>query len=106
MRIHRHQQGTEAADAELPQTFRIELFEIHVLDRLDPGRLECRSATDDGKVSTANLAECSKALLAHAALAYNDPHAVALHQWPSEPLHAHRRRRADADRRVFRWILH
>src|SRR5438046_2263818 len=40
--VHRHQQRTEVPNAKLPQRFWIEVIEVHVLDSLDPGRLQRR----------------------------------------------------------------
>ena len=106
VRIHRHQQRTEAADAELPQAFGIEIVEIDVLDRLDPGRLAApprRRRSRDRRRRGRGTRRASSA--PHAALADDDAHAVALHQRPREALHARDRGRADADRRVAGRVL-
>ena len=100
VRIHRHQQRAEALDAEFPQALGIQVVEIDVLDRLDPGRLQRRGAADDGEIGAAEIAEGGERRRPHAALADDDAHAVALHQRPREALHAHRRRGADADRLI------
>src|ERR1051325_1205097 len=49
------EQRTEAAHAELPQRFRIEVVEVDVLDRFDPGGLERSSAADDGEIRSAEI---------------------------------------------------
>jgi hypothetical protein len=41
----------------LPEALGIEVVEVHILDRLDPGRLERRGAADDGEVAAAEFAE-------------------------------------------------
>src|SRR5690242_15729662 len=105
VRIHRHKQGAKSADAESPQTFWIELFEIDILDRFDPRGLQSRGAARYGKISAADFAERIETLEAHAALADDDPHTFALHQRAREPLHPHRCRGADADRRKLRGIF-
>ena len=61
MAVHRDQQRAEVADAELPQALGIEVVEIDVLDRLDPGRLERRRAADDREIDAAELAERGRA---------------------------------------------
>src|SRR6185436_10717408 len=40
--VHRHHQRAETAHAELPERYRVQVIEIHILDRLDPGGLEGR----------------------------------------------------------------
>src|SRR5216684_6477145 len=57
MTVHRHQQRAEVPDAKLPQRFGIEVIEVHVLDRLDPGRLQRRGDAADGAVGAAQLAD-------------------------------------------------
>src|SRR5258706_15909708 len=51
--VHRHHQRTEAAHAEFPQRFRVQVIQVHILDRLDPGGLECRGAPDNGEIRAA-----------------------------------------------------
>src|SRR5437870_13627002 len=51
--VHCNEQGAESVDAELPQRLGIEVIEVHVLDRFDPGGLERRRAADDGEVDAA-----------------------------------------------------
>src|SRR5438132_10867228 len=55
--VHRHQQRAEVPNAKLPQRFWIEVIEVHVLDSLDPGRLQRRGAANDGEVGYATLAD-------------------------------------------------
>src|SRR5256885_10699750 len=50
----------EVPDAKLPQRFGIEVIEVHVLDSLDPGRLQRRGAADDGEIGAAQIAERSR----------------------------------------------
>src|SRR5919109_908090 len=38
--VHRHDEGAEAAHAQLPERLGIEIVEVDILDRFDPGRLE------------------------------------------------------------------
>src|SRR6185503_13083246 len=47
MAVHADEQRSEIPHAELPEGFRIDVVEVDVLDRLDPGRLERRGAADD-----------------------------------------------------------
>src|SRR2546430_9461604 len=74
--VHRHQQRAEVPNAKLPQRFWIEVIEVHVLDSLDPGRLQRRGAADDGEVGAAQIAERSEGFFAQAALADQEPHAA------------------------------
>src|SRR6185503_13311990 len=53
--IHGNEQGAESVDAELPQRLRVQVVEVDVLDRLDPGGLERRGAADDGQIGAAEL---------------------------------------------------
>src|SRR5260221_13935074 len=46
--VHRPHQRPEAAHAEFPQRLRMQVVQVHVLDRLDPGGFEGRGAADDG----------------------------------------------------------
>src|SRR5205814_10198145 len=67
--VHRHQQRAEVPNAKLPERVRIEVIEVHVLDRSDPGRLQRRGAADAGEVGAARVAEGSDRFVAQAALA-------------------------------------
>src|SRR5258706_13996803 len=58
--VHGDAQGTEVAHAKTPQTLRMQIVEIDVLDRLDPGGLQRRSATDDREIRAAEFGECSE----------------------------------------------
>src|SRR5712691_2806761 len=40
VRVHGDHEGAEALDAEAPQALRMQVVEVDVLDRLDPGGLE------------------------------------------------------------------
>ena len=55
--VHCHEQRPEVADAEFPQRFRVEVVEVDVLDRLDPGRFQRRRAADDGEIDAAEVRE-------------------------------------------------
>src|SRR5688572_10106582 len=55
--IHGNEQRAEAVDTEFPQRLRMEVVEVHVLDRLDPGGLQRRRPADDGQVGSAELFE-------------------------------------------------
>src|SRR5260221_14702311 len=69
MTVHRHDQRPEAAHAELPERFGIEIVEVDVLDRLDPGRLERRRAADDREICAAHFLEGVERVQAQATLA-------------------------------------
>src|SRR5215469_4210692 len=58
--VHRHAQRTEVAHAKAPQALRMQVVEIDILDRLDPGRLQRGGAADDGEIRTAQLAKRSE----------------------------------------------
>ena len=98
--VHRHQQRPEVADAELPQALGIEVVEVDVLDRLDPGGLERGGAADDREIDAAELAERGERAVAQPALADDDAHAECAHQRVGEALHALDGGGADAHRRV------
>ena len=100
MRIHRHQQRTEALDAEAPDALGVEVVHVDLLDRLDPGGLQRRGAADHGEIGAADVAEGVERALPHAALADDDADALALHQRPGEALHALRGGGADAHRLI------
>src|SRR5687767_14434059 len=53
--VHGNDQGPEAVDTELPQRLRVKVVEIHVLDSLDPRRLERGRAADDREIGAAEL---------------------------------------------------
>src|SRR5262245_13800250 len=53
--VHGNDEGAESVDTELPQRLGIEVVEVHVLDRLDPGGLERRRAADDRQVSASQF---------------------------------------------------
>ena len=80
--------------------FRMQVVHVDVLDLRDPRRLQRGGAADHGQISAAEFLESIERRLPHAALADDQPHAVALHQRPREALHAHRRGGADAERLV------
>src|SRR5690242_12549722 len=102
MAVHRDDERPEAAHAEFPERFRMQVVEVDVLDRLDPGGLERRGAADDGEVGAAKLRERLEGILAQAALADDEAHAVLLHQGTRESLHAIAGGRPNADRLVVR----
>src|SRR4051812_39260143 len=79
MRVHADQQRPETCDAKPPQAFRMQVVEIDVLDLLDPGGFQRGGAADDGEIGATELSERGKRPLAHAALADDDAHALALH---------------------------
>src|SRR5688572_24768325 len=56
--VHCNEQGAESVDAELPQRLRMQIVEVDVLDRLDPGRLERCRAANDGQIGAAQLGKC------------------------------------------------
>src|SRR5687767_4707973 len=103
--VHCNEQGAESVDAELPQRLRMQIVEVDVLDRLDPGRLERRRAADDGEIRAAVLLKSLQGTFPEAALADHQPHAVLLHQRGGKALHAVGGRGSDADRRIARWML-
>src|SRR5262245_45055087 len=80
MAVHGDHQWAEALHAKLPQRLRIEVVEIHVLDRLDPGGFQGGSAAHDGEIGTAELPEGGGGAFAHAALADDEAHAVLHHE--------------------------
>src|SRR5689334_24123985 len=55
--VHRHLDRTEVANPKPPQALRIEIVEIDILDRLDPGGLERGGASDHCEVRAAEFAE-------------------------------------------------
>src|SRR5207237_2619023 len=104
MAVHGHAQRTEIADAKAPEALRIQVVEIDILDRFDPRRLQRGGASDDGQIRSPQLTECCERRGAQAALADNEAHLVALHEWPREALHARRGRGTDANRGVTGWM--
>src|SRR5215510_11186320 len=103
--VHADEQRAEAADAEFPERLGIEVVEVDVLDRLDPGRLERRRAADDGEIGAAEIVKRVQRGLTQAPLADDHPHAVLGHEGAGETLHPRARSRADADRGVPRRML-
>ena len=55
MAVHGDQQRPEALDAEAPQTLRVEIVQVHVLDLFDPGGFQGRCAADDREIDAAQL---------------------------------------------------
>src|SRR5687768_8072226 len=100
MAVHCNDQRAEAVDTESPQGLRIEVVEVYVLDRLDPGGLERGRAADDGEIGSTKILECIQRLRTQAALADHQAHAVLLQKRPRETLHAIAGSRADAQRRI------
>ena len=100
MAVHPDQEWAEAPHPELPETLGIEIVEIHVLDRLDPRRLERRRPADDGEIHAPEVAERRERCFAQPPLADDHAHPVLAHQRPRESLHARARRRTDAQRRI------
>src|SRR2546423_3850585 len=96
--VHRHQQRAEAFHAQLPQRFRIEIIEVDILNRLDPGGLERRRAADDCTIRAAQLDERAQRSIAQATLADHQAHAVLGEERTGEALHAVAGRRAHAQR--------
>src|SRR5207253_7134518 len=102
--VHGDEERSESPDAELPDGLRIEVVQVHVLDRLHPSGLERRSAADDGEIGSAKLRESGSRGRAEPAFADDEANAT-LHERAREALHARRGRGADADRRVARRML-
>jgi hypothetical protein len=98
--IHRHQQRAEALHPELPQRLRIEVVEVHLLDRLHPGGLERGGAADDREIGAPELLECAERAVPEPALSDQDARAVFPHQRARESLHAGAGGGAHAHRRV------
>src|SRR5690349_3213545 len=53
--VHGDHERAEAAHAEFPERFRVQVVEVHVLDRLHPGGLERGGPADNGEVRSAEL---------------------------------------------------
>src|SRR5438876_9219094 len=58
--VHGDAQGTEVAHAKTPQALRMQIVEIDVLDRLDPGRLQRRRTAGDREIRSTPFGECGK----------------------------------------------
>src|SRR5689334_21052351 len=100
--VHGDDERAEAAHAEFPQRLGMQVVEIDVLDRLDPGGLERRGAPDNREIGAAKLRERLERAFPQAAFADDEAHAVLLHERAREPLHAIAGRGPDADRLVLR----
>src|SRR5215471_1348062 len=98
--VHCHAQGSETPDSKSPQTFRMQIVEIDVLDRLDPCGLKCCRAADDRQVCAAELSKRRKRASAKTSLADDEPDAVLGNERPRKALHTRGGGRADAYRRV------
>src|SRR5690348_16390827 len=72
--VHRHHEGAEAAHTQLPERLGIEVIQVHVLDRFDPGRLERGRAADDGEIGAAQLAKSGGRVRAQSAFADYEAH--------------------------------
>src|SRR5215203_3951200 len=105
MGIHGDEDRAEALDGKAPERLRVEVLEIDVLDRGDPGRLERRGTADDREIGAAEIAERTPGRVAEAPLADDDAHALALHERFREALHALRGGGADAHGCVARRVL-
>src|SRR5688572_11058408 len=103
--VHSNEHGAESVDAELPQRLGVEVIEVDVLDRLDPGGLQRRRAADDGQIGPADLGKTLQGILAQPTLADDQPDRVLLHQGPREPLHPVAGGGADANSLIAGWRL-
>src|SRR5258706_2491683 len=102
MAVHGDQERSETPDPELPDRFGMEVVEVDVLDRLDPGRFQRRGAADDRQIGAAGSLEHLERPGAEPALADDEPHPQAFQEGLREALHASRGGGADAQWRVTR----
>src|SRR5215813_1318506 len=103
--VHRHAQRSEAVHSKSPQAFWMQIVEIDVLDRLDPCRLKRSRAADDRQVCAAELSKRRERGCAQTSLADDEPDSVFGNERPRKALHARRRGRADAYRRIAGGML-
>src|SRR3954470_23624543 len=76
MAVHGDQQGPEALHPELPEGLRVQVVEIHVLDRLHPGRLQGCRPPDDGQVGASQLPERVLRTASQPTLADDEPDSI------------------------------
>src|ERR1022692_4332983 len=80
--VHGDTQRPEIANPKAPEALRIQVVEIDVLDRFDPGRLQRCGAADDSQISASQLAERGERSRTHAALADDEAHSILRHPRP------------------------
>src|SRR5262249_55470998 len=81
MAVHSDSQRAEVAHAKAPQALGMQIVEIDVLDRFDPGRLQRRGAADDREIGAAELAKRGERPWSESTLADDEPHPALRNEW-------------------------